>query len=217
MLDTGRLELLQRLLQTAADDLQRAFTATWSTARLRTLLVHACLDADHQVVEPAVQGVPARAKHAPRAARPADLEAIRRDGTHPLAMDLLTGSGGAGLPWERPGSGLPSRAEGPHGDDTSLSLASAHRAIERVSSGAIDALLISADAQAYERLFESASGRAAGRQRQAVATVLPRAANIAREKAHTCILGDATVATVGREVRAFGITRVACVVYVMPY
>jgi hypothetical protein len=218
MLDTGRLELLQRLLQTAADDLHRAFTATWSTARLRTLLVHACLDAGHQVVEPAVPGVPARAKHAPRAARPADLEAIRRDGAHPLAVDLLTGSGGAGVPWDRPGGGpVLSRVEGPHGGNTSLSLASAHRGIERVSSGAIDALLISADAQAYERLFESAAGRAAGRQRQAVATVLPRAANIAREKAHTCILGDATVATVGREVRAFGITRLACAVYVMPY
>lgn len=216
MLDAARFELLQRLLQTAVADLHRAFTATWSTARLRTLLVHACLDQGHQVVEPVVAGTPARAGHPPRAARPADLEAIRR-GARPLAVDLLTG----GSP-QRVGEARgdePDRGDSSlrHASDRALSVASAHRAIERVSSGAIDALLISADAQAYERLFDPAAGRSGSRHRHAVVSVLPRAANVARVTAHTCILGDATVATVGREVRAFGIARVACAVYVLPY
>jgi hypothetical protein len=207
MLDTARLDLLQQLLQTAAADLERAFTATWSTARLRTLLVQACLDRGHQVVEPVVAGVPARANQDPRAPRPADLQAIRRDGARALSVDLLTG-----------GNPPPGRSQGfAAASPQALTLALAHRALERVASGAIDALLISADAHAYQQLFDAADGRAASRQRHTVVTVLPRAAHVTREKAHTCILGDATVATVGREVRAFGLARVACAVYVLPY
>jgi hypothetical protein len=207
MLDTVQLELLQRLLETAVADSSRAFTATWSTARLRTLLVHACLDQGHQVIEPVVPGTPARMNHAPRGARPADLQVVSRAGARPLAVDLLTGS----MPQGDADTALR------HDSGKALSPASVHRAIERVSSGVIDALLISADAQAYERLFDPAEHRSASRLRQSVMAVLPRAANVAREKAHTSILGDVTVATVGREVRAFGIARVACAVYVMPY
>jgi hypothetical protein len=133
-----------------------------------------------------------------------------------LAVDLLAG-GGPQSDGEAPGGeACGGNTYLRHGSGEALSVASAHRAIERVSSGAIDALLISADAQAYERLFDPAEDRSASRLRHAVAAVLPRAANVAREKAHTCIVGDATIATVGREVRAFGITRVACAVYVLP-
>ena len=203
MLDKARLDLLLRLLQVAGIDSSRAFTSTWSSARLRTLLMRACLDEGHQVLEPGVPGTPSRAGHATRGARPADLQARPRSGARPLALDLLSGG------------------HAPHGASEGLarplSLATVHGAIDRVSSGAIDALLISADALAYDQLFGAVDGRSASRLQNLVAAVLPRAANFSRDKAHTCIVGDTTMATVGREVRAFGMSRVACAVYVVSY
>jgi hypothetical protein len=195
MLEASQIELLQRLLHATADDQSRIVSATWSSARLRIVLVHACLEAGHRVIERAIAGTPAHSNRPE--ARGADLQALLRHDARALNVDLLVGS-----------------SSSPAGDASMLSLATVHRAIERVSSGAVDALLISADAPAYERLFEPVDGRTASRQRREVATVLPRTVAAAFEKPHVRNLGDVTMAAVMRDVRAFGLSRLACAVYV---
>ncbi len=198
MLEASQIELLQRLLHTTADDLSRTYSATWSSARLRTVLVHACLEAGHRVIERTIAGTPAHSNRLAKEARPADLQALLRHDARPLHVDLLVGS-----------------STSPAGKASlSLSLGMAHQAIERLASGAVDALLISADAQAYERLFDPVDGRTAARQRRAVTTVLPRTAAEGSEKPYVHTLGDATMTAVTRDVRAFGLARLACAIYV---
>jgi hypothetical protein len=185
--------LLRQLREAAADDQERAYTATWSRERLRTLLVHVCLGHGHQVVEPTVPGTPAH--QPPGRGQPAlaDLQVVPRHEARALAVDLLTARSGA---------------EG-------LVLSVVHRAIERVAAGHTDAVLISADADAYDRVLEPSTGVQAARMRQLVTAALPRAGRFQTGQATTWTTGDVTLATVGTAVHAFGGLRVVCTVHVM--
>lgn len=207
MLNAVQLGLLPSLLRCAADDLGRSYSATWSTDRLRTLLMQVCLHAGHQVsgsvvvgtpVHQDVRGVRSQRSQRSQAVRPANLQiTLHNDGSLVL-VDLLT----AGTASDNAGA---------------LSPQTARTAIDRVMAGTVDALLIAADAALYDRLHDSAARAKASAGFGLVQSVLPRSTALAQKKAHLATLGDATVTTSGGMVVAFGVPRVACMVHMLPY
>ncbi len=193
-----QVRLLKQLMRAAVNDLGSAYSATWSRSRLYTVLAGQCIRDGHQVVEPVVKGTPAHL-HRVSVAGPSqdhpDLQVSHKDGGRLLFIDLLVGT-------------IEGRGE------PDLSAQTVHRAIARVHQGQIDALIIAADAHAYDQI--QAPGEGMVRQRRAVASVLPRS-ELLSANPHRKVLGDITLETVGSSFAAFGVPRVVSTTYVLAY
>jgi hypothetical protein len=194
-----QFELLARLVRTALNDQTRAYSATWSVARLRTLLVHQCLRDGHQVVEQPIPGTPSYRHHAAEWSRPelqADLKVILAKTSKQLFINLRCGS------------------EEPEHD--SLSVEQLHRDITRLSRGELDAVLISSEAQPYERLrdIDTQKHTRITDSMRFINRVLPEAGVLnMRQPSHTPV-GDLTIDVAGAKTRAFGLNRLVAAIYV---
>lgn len=194
-----QVRLLKQLMRAAVNDLGSAYSATWSKSRLYTVLATQCIRDGHQVVEPVVTGTPAHlhrvSQSGPGHEHP-DLQISHKDGGRLLFVDLLVGT-------------LEGRGEG------RLFPEDAHRSISRVHQGKIDAVIIAADALAYEQVRgQGTEGEV--RQRRLVGSVLPHS-DLLSASAHRKVLGDITLETVGSSFSAFGVPRVVSATYVLAY
>lgn len=193
-----QLSLMRRLLRAVVTDQTRAFSATWSLSRVRTVLMDQVHARGHQVIDPGLPGTPSFV----RSAKPAmaddepDLKVLARNDSKPLFIDILCAS--------RQSS-----------QDT-MSLAAATRRIARLTTGHSDLLLISADADAYDRVRvpESVVNLDDEKRHRVVAAVFPASNKLSASERHRVALGDVSIEAMGVRSMAFGTPRVACAVYV---
>ncbi len=199
MLDSAQAELLKQLREAAADDLARVYSATWSAARLRTVLVNACREAGHRIVESPIAGTPAHQPRPAGQARRGDLLVVPRRHTRAVSVDLIaisardTGDGAA----------VPTTVQ---------------RAFDRVAVGVVDAVLISADVEAYDQARSPTAGHArVTRARPRAGSALPASAALWSGQMQMVTWGDAALAAVAKGVYGFGSGRLAFTAHVVPY
>lgn len=195
-----QFELLTRFVRSAATDLTRAYSATWSVSRLRALLVHRSLNLGHQVLEQPVPGTPAyrdqRARNA-TGGDEADLQILQQGGDKLLFLDLLCGTTQA--------------------PECTLTVEAVHRSITRLSLGKTDALMIAADLDAYEAVqVPDPKLIAPDKRRKLVGASLPTYGKLNMRDPHHMAFGDITLDTVGVKITAFGMERLVCVMYEQP-
>ncbi len=196
-------DLIRRLLRAAAVDQTRTYSATWSLSRLRTMLTNKVLGFGHRVIDAEVPGTPsytnqALAQHALHVPAPAaaDLTILEHPGDRVMYVDLQVASAQA--------------AAG------SMTFEMAYDKIMRITAGQSDVLLISADADAYDRA-RSRDSRQRGPEDprlKVVAAVLPAYSKMSVLEPHHVTLGDLSVELLGVKCMAFGTPRVACAMYV---
>lgn len=193
VLNPDQTKLLHRLMRVAAIDLGRAYSASWSRSRLRTLLIEECIKRDLQVLD-ASASVSASSNPRPRGGQneptAPDLAVLDRGGRKLLTLDVLCGS-------------LQSEA----GEFTPTAV---YKAFARLNAGHIDAVIISADADIYSKLLEpdeSMKGSDAPRIKVFTA-LLPPLGDVSMREPRRITIDDTTLTIFGARVMAFGIGRV---------
>lgn len=193
VLNSDQTKLLHRLMRVAAVDLGRAYSASWSRSRLRTLMIEECIKRNLQVVDAGAS------THAPpnkrlraglREPAAADLVVLDQGGRKLLTLDVLCGS-------------LQSEA----GEFTPVAV---YNAFARLNAGHVDAVVISADADIYGKLLEpdeALMGNDASRIK-VFGAVLPPLGTVSMREPRRITIDDTTLTIFGARVTAFGIARV---------
>jgi hypothetical protein len=195
-----QIQLLHRLVKTAAVDQTRVFSATWSQSRLRTVLIDKIIASGHQIMEPEVVGTPLAmmraATHHDRQAAAPDLKVLSRSGDKLLFVDVLVASR--------------------HATERPTTVADLHTAVGKLASGATDVLILSADGDSYEALrhIDTASPHRVDPRSKTLASVMPTLSAVSGKSPHHATVGDISLEVIGLRSSAFGTARVACAVYV---
>ncbi len=190
--------LVRRLIHTAAIDQTRAYSATWSVSRMRTIVMDKAISGGHQVVESDVVGAPT-ARHVHRQADldvEPDLKLLHARGQQAIFIDMLCGSAQA--------------------ESEAMTVASTYDKVMRLSTGRSDLLLISADADVYERVRTQPSTlrKDENPSIRVLAAALPPATKVSATEKHRVTLGDVSIEGWGVKSTAFGGMRVVCGLYV---
>lgn len=181
------------MMRVAAIDLGRAYSATWSSSRLRTLLIDECIRRNLQIHDPVPEGKATVAKQSRPGSRELatpDLVVLDRGGRKMLTVDLLCGS--------------------QQGEGSEFSSLQVYNAIARLTSGHIDAIIVSADADSYGKLHAhdtTLQGRDATRVKVFTA-VLPPMGEVSMRQPRRITIDDTTMTIYGARVTAFGMGRV---------
>lgn len=190
--------LVRRLIHTAAIDQTRAYSATWSLSRMRTVLMDKVISGGHRVVEIDVPGTPTFSRSAKLAVMEdePDLKVMHANGSQSIFIDMLCGSAQA--------------------DTGVMDVVSTYDKVMRLATGRSDLLLISADADAYERVRTQPSQLRKDEDPtiRVLAAVLPAATKVSATDKHRVTLGDVSMEAWGVKSTAFGTARVVCAVYV---
>jgi hypothetical protein len=195
------LNLLKKLLRVAAVDQGRAFSATWTKSRLRTLLMDECFQRGLQLAQDKamVQAEPLSRVHgfAGQRVKPAerqtpDLVVQDAQGRKLLTVDVLCGSS--------------------QGSEPLFTPEAVYTSIVRLTKGVVDAVMISTDIDDYNRLHvadTALQGTDALRIRLFTA-VLPPPGEVSVRNPRLITLDDSTLTVFGARTTAFATGRVVC-------
>jgi hypothetical protein len=195
------LNLLKRLLRVAAVDQGRAFSATWTKSRLRTLLLDECFQRGLQIAQDkaATQAEPLSRVHGFAAKRTnltekqmPDLVVQDAQGRKLLTVDVLCGSS--------------------QGSEPLFTSEAVYTSIVRLTKGVVDAVMISTDIDDYNRLHfpdDALQGTDALRVRLFTA-VLPPPSEVSVRNPRLITLDDSTLTVFGARTTAFATGRVVC-------
>jgi hypothetical protein len=193
----AQLDLLHRLMRVAAIDLNRAYSASWSRSRLRTILADDCIKRGLQVTDApaAAMAIVSRfvtATAGDGAPASPDLGVLNAKGQKLLTVDLHCGSFQA--------------------EQSDFMPDSVYNSVARLVRGYVDSFVISADADIYTKLLEpdeKLQGRDAARIR-VFESVLPPVSQLSFKEPRRITVDDTSMKVYGVRVSAFGITRIVC-------